>query len=95
MIGAADGKEGLGLVTKTTPGLILLDMMLLGVTGLQCALQAKAKPITKQIPVIVSSGRPQNRVAKLREEGAAAYIEKSETFDNNLTFLIHPIKVSG
>ncbi len=78
-------------MTETNTDLIQMDVMLLELTGLRVLRKLKQNQITKQIPVIVS-GLPQNRVAKLREEGAAAYIEKSETFDNNLTFLIHPIE---
>jgi DNA-binding response OmpR family regulator len=92
MIGAADGEEGLRLVAETNPDLILLDMMLPKLTGLNVLRKLKQNRLTKQIPVIVLSGLSQHNEAKLRKEGAAAYIEKSETFDNNLTLLIHAIE---
>jgi two-component system, OmpR family, alkaline phosphatase synthesis response regulator PhoP len=92
MISAADGEEGLRLATETNPDLIVLDMMLPKLTGLGVLRTLKQNRLTKQIPVIVLSGLSQHNEAKLRKEGAAAYIKKPETFDDNLTLLIYAIE---
>ena len=79
-------------MTETNTDLIQMDMMLLKLTGLRMLCKLKQNHITKQLPFIVLSRLPQSSVAKLQEEGAAAYIEKSETSDNNLRFLIYAIE---
>jgi DNA-binding response OmpR family regulator len=90
---ASDGEEGLHLAGETSPDLILLDMMLPRLTGVSVLRELKHNPLTKPIPVVVLSGLSQHNEAKLRKEGAAAYIEKSdEALDNNLTLLIHTIE---
>ncbi len=93
MIVAADGEEGLRLATEADLNLIVLDMMLPKMTGLSVLRKLKQDPLTKQIPVIVLSGLSQHNEAKLRKEGAAGYVEKSdEVFDNDLTHLIRAIE---
>jgi|ERR1700733_2193019 CheY-like chemotaxis protein len=90
---ASDGEEGLHIAAETCPDLILLDMMLPRLTGVSVLRELKSSPLTKPIPVIVLSALSQHNEAKLRKEGAAAYIEKSDpALDNNMTLLIHAIE---
>lgn len=72
---AADGKEGLRKATEGTPSLILLDLMLPGIPGLE-VLQ-KLRDAGKAVPVIIVSAKGQDRdkVAGL-EIGADDYITK-------------------
>lgn len=68
-------------------------MMLPRLTGVSVLRELKHNPLTKPIPVIVLSRLSQHNEAKLRKEGVAAYIEKSDqALDNNLTVLIHTIE---
>jgi len=77
VISVADGREGLLLARAELPSLILLDMMLPGLDG-TCVLKAlKQDPLTASIPVIVLTGLSQRNEAKLKQAGAAAYIEKA------------------
>ena len=73
----ADGEEGLRAAHATPPQLILLDMMLPGIDGTAVLKRLKQDPLTAPIPVVVLSGLSQKNEAKLKEAGAAAYIEKS------------------
>ncbi len=75
--GAADGREGLQAARNNPPELILLDMMLPGLDGTSVLKALKEDISTAQIPVIVLSGLSQKNEAKLKDAGAAAYIEKS------------------
>ncbi|HUK23499.1 MAG TPA: response regulator [Terriglobales bacterium] len=75
---AADGEEGLRVAQSKTPSVIVLDMMLPKISGLQLLQALKQDPRTAGIPVIVMSSLPQSNEAKLKESGAAGYLEKSQ-----------------
>jgi CheY-like chemotaxis protein len=74
---AADGEEGLHLAQKKMPDIILLDMMLPKLSGLDVLRKLKGCPATSSIPVIVLTSLSQKNEEKLYQEGAAAYFEKS------------------
>ena len=74
---ASDGEEGLRLALDKTPDIIVLDMLLPKMGGVEVLRALKQNPVTKTIPVIVLSGLPQSNEAKLRKEGAVSYLEKS------------------
>ena len=74
---AADGEEALQVANDQLPDIILLDMMLPKISGLEVLRALKAKPATMDIPVIVLTGLSQRNEEKLLSEGAAAYFEKS------------------
>jgi len=74
---AADGEEALRVVNDKRPDIILLDMMLPKISGLEVLRALKANPATVGIPVIVLTSLSQINEEKLRSEGAAAYFEKS------------------
>ena len=76
VIGAVDGEEGLRSARETLPELILLDMLLPKITGLDVLKGLKSDSRTKNIPVIVLSALSQANEAKLMKEGAAAFFEK-------------------
>ena len=75
--GVADGREGLQAARTSPPELILLDIMLPGLDGTGVLKALKQDASTAQIPVIVLSALSQINEAKLKDAGAAAYIEKS------------------
>jgi len=66
------GEEGFRLARKNIPDLILLDMMLPKVSGLDVLRALKGDVLVKNIPVIVLSGLGQANEVKLMSEGAAA-----------------------
>jgi CheY-like chemotaxis protein len=75
--GIADGREALLAARSSLPAIILLDMMLPGLDGTGVLKELKQDASTSHIPVIVLTGLSQKNEAKLKEAGAAAYIEKS------------------
>ena len=90
---AADGDEGLGAARENSPDLILLDMMLPKVSGLDVLRALKADALVKHIPVVVLSGLGQANEAKLLKEGAAAFLMKStESFEKNSSALIQALQ---
>jgi twitching motility two-component system response regulator PilH len=90
---AADGDEGLGAARENSPDLILLDMMLPKMSGLDVLRALKADVLVKHIPVVVLSGLGRANEAKLLKEGAAAFLMKStESFEKNSSALIQALQ---
>jgi DNA-binding response OmpR family regulator len=93
VIHAADGEEGLRVARNDVPDLILLDMMLPKVSGLDVLRALKGDVLVKHVPVIVLSGLGQANETKLMGEGAAAFLTKSDKFlENNSSLLIRAVE---
>jgi DNA-binding response OmpR family regulator len=93
VIHAKDGEEGLQAARENIPDLILLDMMLPKVSGLDVLRALKLDDLVKHIPVIVLSGLGQANEAKLLTEGAAAFLVKSEKLlENNSSLIIRAVE---
>jgi DNA-binding response OmpR family regulator len=60
VIGAGGGREGLNLVRKNLPDLVLLDLMMPDMDGWDVYQQMKADDLTRGIPVIVVTAKAQN-----------------------------------
>lgn len=74
---ARDGEEALKKAREMKPDLVLLDIMLPGVDGLNVCRILKADEATRNIPVILFSARAQTWDKEAgREFGANAYVEK-------------------
>ena len=54
---SSDGEKGLQLVKKKVPDLVLLDLMLPGLDGLDVCRELKADPVTRSIPVIMVTAK--------------------------------------
>lgn len=76
---AADGQEGLDKARSTKPTLILLDIMMPKMNGLQVLEKLKSDPDTKTIPVIMLTNLAgQHDAETALQKGAVRYIVKSE-----------------
>ena len=49
---ASDANEALGVLSEFRPGLILMDIQLPGIDGLELTRRLKAEPSTRDIPII-------------------------------------------
>src|ERR1700685_1001504 len=78
---ASDGEEGLRLSHRARPDVILLDMLLPRLGGVEVLLALKANRATAKIPVIALSGLPMSNEARLRRDGAISYLQKSNLED--------------
>jgi len=93
VIHAADGEEGLRAARESIPDLILLDMMLPKLSGLDVLRALKSDVLAKHIPVIVLSGLGQANEARLLKDGAAAFFTKSEkSLENASLALIQAVE---
>ena len=74
---AADGREALNLVRAREFDLVLLDMEMPELDGLQVLYAIKSDPLTRAVPVIVVSGAEQfDNAVKCIEIGAEDYLPK-------------------
>ncbi len=58
--GAHGGRNGLDLVNKEIPDLVLLDLMMPGMDGWEVFQQIKANDKTRHIPVIIITAKAQD-----------------------------------
>lgn len=79
--GAGGGREGLDLVKKEMPDLVLLDLMMPDVDGWDVYQQMKADEKTRKIPVIVITAKAQSidKVLGLHIAKVEGYISKPFT----------------
>lgn len=77
-VAASDGEEGLRTALQRSPDLILLDVMLPGLPGTSVLSRLKTNPVTSSIPVIVLTGLAGLDEARLKNEGADGFLEKSD-----------------
>jgi CheY-like chemotaxis protein len=77
MSSACDGEEALQTAREKLPDLILLDMLLPKMSGPDVLKALKQDALTKAIPVVVMTGMSQKNAARLQQDGAAGFLEKS------------------
>jgi CheY-like chemotaxis protein len=76
---ASDGEEGLAKVQTDAPGVVLLDIMMPKMNGMEVLRHLKADQTTKNIPVIMLSNLAgDGDVDTAISSGAMKYIIKSE-----------------
>jgi CheY-like chemotaxis protein len=93
VIAATDGEEALSMSREHLPNLILLDMMLPKLDGIEVLRALKRDPQTTDIPVIVLTGLGQQNSVKLIKEGATAYFMKSDALlDSNSDTLLQVVE---
>jgi DNA-binding response OmpR family regulator len=78
VLGALGGKEGVELVQKEKPELILLDLMMPDLDGWDVYHQIKSDESTREIPVIVITAKAQDidKILGLRIAKVDDYIAK-------------------
>jgi DNA-binding response OmpR family regulator len=78
VMGANGGREGLELIRKELPDLVLLDLMMPDMDGWDVYHQIKSEELTRDIPVIVITAKALNidKVLGLRIAKVEDYISK-------------------
>lgn len=76
---AVDGEDGLVKIRSFRPDLVLLDIMMPKLNGLQVLERLKSDPTTSQTPVVILTnlGGTQDDIERGLELGAVAYLVKS------------------
>lgn len=79
VISAFDGQTGIGLAKAHQPDVILLDIIMPKLNGLDVLSKIKADPDIKNIPVYLLTNLPAEcSGGKAKELGAAGYLVKAE-----------------
>ncbi len=89
---AGDGEEGLAKVASFNPTIILLDVMMPKMNGLQVLDELKSNPATRGIPVVMLTnlaGQQDAEAAMVK--GAVRYIIKSEHEPKEVVDLVNGI----
>lgn len=74
---AEDGEEALQLIRTHLPDLVILDLMLPKLDGLEICRRVKAESATEEIPVIALSARSEREYgSRARAVGFTGYLEK-------------------
>jgi DNA-binding response OmpR family regulator len=85
---AVDGVEALELVTRTRPDLVVLDIMMPKMDGLEVLAELKANPDTKDIPVVMLTAKSSDADQWSGwEAGADYYITKPFDLEELLRFI--------
>jgi CheY-like chemotaxis protein len=75
---ANNGREGIEKAKTLQPGLILMDLMMPDISGIQAIKQIKTDPICQHIPILVLSAYgTQKIIDQALEAGAAAFLDKT------------------
>jgi two-component system phosphate regulon response regulator PhoB len=78
VISAVDGEEGLRLAQQERPDLVLLDMLMPRLSGVEVLRALKADPGTSPIPVLILSNSSRDQdVAEVMALGAVDYWVKA------------------
>jgi two-component system chemotaxis response regulator CheY len=79
---AGDGIEALETLKREKIGLVLSDINMPNMDGLEFLTKVKAEPMWKDLPIImVSTEGSQNKVLEAVERGARGYVRKPFTAD--------------
>lgn len=77
VVEAGDGPEALDVASRIRPDLVVLDMTLPGMDGVEVTRQLKATPILSMIPVVALSALTQDAVrSQALAAGCARYLTK-------------------
>jgi len=78
---ALDGQEGLEKAKNERPNLILLDIMMPGIDGYNVCMKLKSDRETKNIPVVIVSGKAEREsILKCHNIGASDFVVKPFNF---------------
>jgi two-component system chemotaxis response regulator CheY len=79
---AADGVEALEALKKQTVGLILSDINMPNMDGLEFLTKVRAEPAWQRLPIVmVSTEGTQAKVLEAVERGASGYVRKPFTVE--------------
>lgn len=74
---AVDGESGLELARSRRPDLVVADLMLPGLSGLDMCATLKRDPVTADIPVVMLTARSRSEFEeRSRHVGCQLYLEK-------------------
>ncbi len=91
VLAAIDGEETVRITRESLPDLIVLDMLLPKLPGLEVLRILKQDPATCHIPIIVLSSLSKTNEERLRVDGAAEFVEKSALENDKAGILLKAV----
>lgn len=89
---AADGAEALTWLASGTPDLILLDLIMPRMGGLEVLERVKADPRLKKVPVLILSNLGQDEdIQRALQLGAADYLIKNDVRPSDISLKINSL----
>ncbi len=92
VVTAADGCEGLDLLARERPDLVLMDVMMPGLDGREAYLAMRSRPDLQEVPVVMMS-------AAVKPDGLdptiAGYLPKPFDLDDLLALIARLLRDSG
>ncbi|MDP8229658.1 MAG: response regulator [Candidatus Gorgyraea atricola] len=94
VVTAGDGDIGLKTAEQELPDLIILDIMMPKVDGFSCLKDIRKLPKTKDIPILMLSGKEEEKVRDLFAfQKISGYIEKPFELDDLITKVKEILKI--
>ncbi|MDP2912016.1 MAG: response regulator [Candidatus Omnitrophota bacterium] len=94
VVTAGDGASGAKIAEQEMPDLILMDIMMPNVDGYSCLKEIRNNQKTKNIPVIMLSGKEEEKVRDLFAfQKISGYVEKPFELDNLVAKVKEVLKI--
>ncbi len=86
-VSVENADAALDALGRIDPDLLLLDIRLPGMSGLELYDRVRADPQYRSLPVVFETGTGREHAAELRERGIATYIKKPFDLDELVRFV--------
>lgn len=94
VVTAGDGDVGVKIAEQEVPDLIILDIMMPKMDGYSCLKEIRGLPKTKNIPVLMLSGKEEEKVRDLFAfQKISGYIEKPFDLDDMVAKIREILKI--
>jgi CheY-like chemotaxis protein len=94
VIGASNGLEALSLLNQERPDIILTDLQMPGMTGLELVDEVRAK--CPSLPVVLMTAHGSEDIALLAlQRGAASYVPKQQLVPDLLDTIANVLEIAG
>jgi CheY-like chemotaxis protein len=96
VIEAASGEDGLEMAKRHNPDLIILDLILPGIHGLEVLKKLRSNPKFRTVPVLVLTNvKDKDNIQKTLSSGASHYAHKESVTDQHILELVNQLLRSG
>ncbi len=82
---ANNGSLALAKIEASPPSLVLLDVIMPGINGIEVTRRIRENPLVAEIPILIVSGSDETYVAEALSIGANGFIRKPFNLDELLT----------